>query len=179
MRIVQATQASRSTSPTLNDEPLNLELLHDHLINKPVRIWTINTRESTPEVDYTEIESRPPFEHWKHLASQTEISLHGLDREVDRNESEEYWRGKAQLLDEVYWKLVRLKTKAKPSKTLETSKRTMRKTTKMQETDSPISSRLRSRKGPGQAAQAAQLKQHQRSSLDARRRAGIRKSRPG
>ena len=136
-----------SVSPAHDHQTLNLIALNHCLDQKTQRSWSVDTRDSTPDVQSQRI-LHSPLEHWKDLAIQNERRISSLDPSQNHRmtiPSVAYWKIQAEYLDKRYWTLIQEKRTEVPRK--RTGRRTgatAKVTKQIGRSDGPISSRLRS-----------------------------------
>lgn len=138
---------SLSVSPTHDHQTLDLIALNHFLDQKTQRRWSVDTRDSTPDVQSQRL-LNSPLKHWKDLAIQNERRINSLDPSQDHRmsiPSVAYWKILAEYLDERYWSLIQEKRTKVPRKSKGRRNGATAKVTKQTgPSDEPISSRLRS-----------------------------------
>ena len=127
------------TSPS-HVRPLSLTNLDHLFFSKALRSYSVDSRESTPEV-YNSQFTFSPLDHWKNLASHNERLIRSLGVDEDYRTSipsPEYWRIQAEWLDTIYWKL-------REQRRTRVSSKSSKPDDRVDLSNCPVSSRLRSR----------------------------------
>ncbi|OAP62698.1 hypothetical protein AYL99_01925 [Fonsecaea erecta] len=154
MRVITCIK-SRSVSPG-KDQVLDLDSVNKLLLKNKPRSWSINSRESTPEV-FSQDFPRDALQHWKNLAIHNQARLDSLSQTEDHRRtinSVQYWETEARHLDQVYWKIIQTRHAQRSAKAREDAKRVTSGVSKPNGgTDGPVSSRLRRKSTSPQAPQ--------------------------
>ena len=138
---------SQSISPHHEHLP-GVDAIEFLLNRKPQRDWSVESRDSTPNLNDQQQKPSSGLQYWKDLASHNASLIRAFSPSTDHRKSiasVEYWETEARHLDQKYWSILQ---KAQEQSSTKRRKHTKRKTSRVTKPghsfSGHISSRLRS-----------------------------------